>query len=152
MFSCACACLNGNDSNTGVLPATNACAQHIDDPEHVYNDDPKHDDNAEHKDDPDSSKTKLKPQECATIKAPCTVPGVAASKDIPIHPFAKMNTLQCSTNRSPHKILRVAHTMPYGVRNQQLVTQQFGVHPYAVVDMQKVRNLATCNFACLLCM
>ena len=150
MFSCACTCLNGNDSNTNVLSATNLCAQHINNPEHVYNDDPKHDDNAEHKDDTDTSRTKMKPQECVTIKAPCPVPGVAASKDIPIHPFAKMNTLQCSTNNLSHKILQGAHTIHHGTRKQQLVTQQFGVHPYAVVDIQKVRNLASINFACLL--
>ena len=133
------------DSTTGVLFATNTRAQHIDNPEHVYNDEPKLDDDTEHKGDADTSKTEMKPQECANIKEPCTAPGVAVSKDFAVHPFAKMNTLPCSI-KSRHRVIHVAHSMPHGTRKPQLVTQQFGVHPYAVVDLQKVRNLASYNF------
>ena len=149
VLRCVCACLNCYDRNTStdVLSATNARAKHIDDPEHIYNDDPKRGD--KHKGIPVIIlKTKMKSQECVTVETPCTVPDVAGSEDLAVHPFAKMNTLQCTNIKSPHRMLRATRSMPHGTRNKQLVTQPFGVHPYAVVDLQKVRNLlqASCNF------
>ena len=160
--------LNCNDSNTDVLSATNACAKHSDDPDQNdyseikdnldhngdpdhkdkldCNDDPDHNDDSDHNDNPDTSKTNKNSEEFATVDIPTTAPGVADSKHFAVHSknFTKMNTIRCSTNtnKSPHKVLRVAHAMPNSIR---FVNQPFGVHPYAVVDLQKVREFSYCN-------
>ena len=129
---------------------------HNGDPDHKdkldCNDDPDHNDGSDHNDDsdrndnPDTSKTNKNSEEFATVNIPTTAPGVADSKHFAVHSknFTEMNTIRCSTNtnKSPHKVFRVAHTMPNSIR---FVNQPFGVHPYAVVDLQKVREFSYCN-------
>ena len=129
---------------------------HTDDLDHGDNPNHKHDfddddnpDDHEHNNNPNALSIEMNSQDCADVKMPCNVPGVADSEDLAVHPFAKMNTEQCSNIKSPHKVLKVAHTMPYAARSKGLVNQPFGVHPYAVVDLQKVREFSYYNLSFL---
>ena len=73
---------------------------------------------------------------------PSMVPGVADNQDF-VHPFARINTQQCSINNSPHTEPRVAHTFPCAAAaaiSKDLDNQSFGVHPYAIIGVQKVRK------------
>lgn len=144
MFNRVYAYLNCNDGDTGVLSATNEYVEHNDDPKHNYDvehgNDSEHNDDPKHNDDTDTSDSDTNSQQCSTVEISHTVSSVADSKD-KVHPLAKMNTLDCSTNKPPHTALHSAHTMPHGSSSKELVAQSFGVHPYAVVDLESVRNL-----------
>ena len=144
--------LNCNNRDTGVSSAVNECAKQIDDPENIYNDDPSHlihindlavNDDSKHNDDasPNTSIAKVISQQLSTVEMSSIVPGVADNQDY-VHPFARINTQQCSIDNSPHTEPRVAHTFPHAASSKDLGNQSFGVHPYAIVDMQKVRKFS----------
>ena len=144
--------LNYNNRDTGVLSAVNECAKQNDDPENIYNDDPRNlkhindvavNDDSKHNDDasPDTSVAKIISQQFFTVEMPSIVPDVADNQDF-VHPFARINTQQCSIDNSPHTEPRVAHTFPHAASSKDLGIQSFGVHPYAIVDMQKVRKFS----------
>ena len=144
--------LNCNNRDTGVLSAVNECAKQNDDPENIYNDEPSHlihindlavNDDSKHNDDasPNTSVANIISQQFSTVEMPSIVPGVVDNQDF-VHPFARINTQQCSIDNSPHTEPRVVHTFPHAASSKDLGNQSFGVHPYAIVDMQKVRKFS----------
>ena len=139
VFNRAYTYLNCNDDNTVVLAVTNAIP-----------------------DDSNISDAKITSQESSNVEAPYAVSDVAAdfvtgsniealsdvadTKDFITQPYPKMNTLQCSTSTKPPDMPAPApHTLPR-VPSKGLVSQPFGVHPYAIVNLEKVRNLASSNY------
>ena len=144
--------LNCSSKGTGVLSAVNEYAKQNDDPENIYNDDPSHlihnndlavNDDSKHNDDayPDTSVAKIISQQFSTVEMPSIVPGVADNQDF-VHPFASINTQQCSIDNSPRTEPHVAHTFPRAASSKDLGNQSFGVHPYIIVDVQKVRKFS----------
>ena len=147
--------LNCNNRDTGVLSAVNECAKQNNDLENIYNDDPSHlkhnndlavNDDSKHNDDasPDTSVAKIISQQLSTVEMPSIVPGVANNQDF-VHPFARINTQNCSIDNSPHTEPCVAHTFPRTAAatiSKDLGNQSFGIHPYAIIDVQKVRKIS----------
>ena len=147
--------LNCNNRDTSVLSAVNECAKQNDYPKIIYNDDPSHlihnndlavNDDSKHNDDayPDTSVAKIISQQFSTVEMPSMVPGVADNQDF-VHPFARINTQQCSIDNSPHTEPRVVHTFPCATAatfSKDLDNQSFGVHPYAIIDVQNVRKFS----------
>ena len=123
-LSRACTCVNCNDDNTVVLAVTNASP-----------------------DDLDMSDEKRNSQQCTNTETPPhTLPDVAESKDIITEPLPKASTLhRLPSTKPPDMPPPAPHTLPR-VRDKDLVSEPFGVKPYAVVDLEKVRN-----FTCDLC-
>ena len=148
--------LNCNNRDTDVLSAVNECAKQNADPENIYNDDPSHlirnnnlavNDDSKHNVDasPDTSVAKIISQQFSTVEMPSMVPGVADNQDF-VHPFARINTQQCSIDNSPHTESHVVHTFPRTASaaaiSNDLGNQSFGVHPYAIIDVQNVRKFS----------
>ena len=134
MFNRVYTYLNCNDDNTVVLAITNTS------PDLVASDD-----------------AKIDSQQCSNVEAPCSVSDVIDSKDcskveassdivgdkdLVTQPYPKVSTLQrCASTKPPDMPPPAPQTFPRGL-DRDLVSRPFGVQPYAIVDLEKVRNLA----------
>ena len=110
--------------------------------------------------DPYTSDTDIISRNGSKIEIPYTVPDVADSKDLVAHcnaetpsdeadskdfvtqPFPKMDIQQrCPATKPPDMPPPAPHTFPRPP-DKGLVSHPFGVNPYAIVNLEKVRNLA----------
>lgn len=127
--------LNCNDDSTVVLAVTNTS------PDDLVTSDGSKIDSQQHSnpypvsdvvDSKDSSKVE-------------TSSDVVDAKDFVTQPYPKVSILQRSASTKPPDMPPPApQTFPRGLNND-LVSCPFGVNPYAIVDLEKVRSLAINN-------
>ena len=133
MFNRVYTYLNCNDDNTVILAVTNTPPDDLVTSDGAQND-PQQCSNVES---PYSVSDVVDNKDCSKVE---TSPDVVSANDFVTRPHPKVNTLQLSASTSaPDMPPPAPQTFPRGL-DKGLVSRPFEVNPYAVVDLETVRN------------